>query len=467
MASFSKLPNEIIEMILRLVLPEDVESVAVISKHVHSLSTSIVEEHKRLRNKYHEVCNHIVKYDDPRHPDGITECPAGILPSLLKFVLDRPYLGHYIRIIHVAWWFESFDPVPVNEPAPLLENHLSYPDSQMAAFKAAIPSAPVPGADLHDWAECLDSGGEDSVTALLLLKAPYLERIIIENLEPNPWCVLKAARIAAFQAPRNEYLSRLTHVYMSSYGWDPLPWLRAFMSLPSVTSISVVGVFEENTDETDDLFPLQPRSSNVSELCLSGTFYSQNALSELLQSCKCLTTFEYYMEASNLYDENLMFDCHAVITTLQAYSKDTVKSLDVVIDPFRRDIITDPPIPNFGSFTCLENLELDATTLTKSDGTATTATSDFLPSSLRTLTLKCEHIDEDKFVNRVISFGHYDLARLEKLEKVEFQTSSDNRAATFAQAVDAVELEPQVNYVIGGTTVDYVVKPENAISESS
>ena len=59
MAQFQDLSTELVLAILELVLPEDIEAMSLVSKHIYQLAIPRLEEHRELRKEYFNFRNKV------------------------------------------------------------------------------------------------------------------------------------------------------------------------------------------------------------------------------------------------------------------------------------------------------------------------------------------------------------------------------------------------------------------------
>lgn len=231
MASLSKLPNELILMIVRHVLPEDLEAVSVLSRHIHMVSLPVLQQYHEMKKNYTKDSNLVVCNED-----GDNGTPAGMLAELLSKVSNNPIIGHYIKDLKVAYWFPHF--TPKNDlfiPSDTIPTrHVPYPDSQMTAFRAALPHAlmrnPLTGkhhkSDLIRWMRALDLGDEDALIALLLTQCPNLESLMLGDCDKRADCVKTVLSLAAMENTMGRILPRLKHVELCLEDTDLMDYVR-------------------------------------------------------------------------------------------------------------------------------------------------------------------------------------------------------------------------------------------------
>ena len=163
MADFSRLPNEMISEIWgNIHEPEDVESFALVSKHVYAIGRPFVEEHNKLKKDFGFI---------EIGPDMDPCAPA----SLLKEVLLRPRIALYVT--HLAFgrfryeWDDSGDD---GDEWPKID-HVPYPDDVMALFIETIrKSSFVQRNETPHWITSVEQGNEDPIVALLCTLLPNL-----------------------------------------------------------------------------------------------------------------------------------------------------------------------------------------------------------------------------------------------------------------------------------------------------
>ena len=348
MPSLSQLPNELILMIVRHVLPEDLEAVSVLSRHIHAVSLPVLEQYHEMKKKYTKVSNLVVCNED-----GDNGTPAGMPAGLLSKVLNNPSIGHYIKELEVAYWFTHF--TPNNDlfissdilPTP----HVPYPNSQITAFRAALPHALMRNtltgkhhiSALIRWMRALEVGDEDALIALLLPQCPNLESLMLGDGDKRADCIKTVLSLAAMENTMGRILPRLKHVELCLVDTDLVDYIRLFMSLPSMTSLSIRNFQNPNLKALlghSIVRTLQPGISNVREINLHGEHMDHEVLYEILQSCSYLTRLHCEFRISpppNQAEEPRYQLClQSVMSALSSGNKHTLQSLTLRI--FQTDV---------------------------------------------------------------------------------------------------------------------------------
>ena len=362
MPSFSDLSNELVLLILDRVLPGDLLSFCLISKHAHHLSADKLARHRVMTQQNHKFCHHWV------HGLGDDQ-----LEEWLCQILNDPLVGHYVK------WMD-FDLCFLEQPREsiLAERHKTYLDQQITTFEAAIRSAKLPAHYQDIWLERLAKGGGDIVLALLLLHTPNLERLDIQGSKHRLWyfrnyfpasiaAVAYLASKATFISPCLQHLKRVSLDFGSCK--VPLALAKLFMSLPLLTSLTLCSI---NSNERiqwpiQEVVTLQEASSNVVDLHLSGKFHDREELSEIFKSCRNLVhlslKFTRYNGSSPRDIRHIGWP--DVIAILQSSAEHSLKSLQARIYPSRnrRDSVDD--LINCTAFKNLCQIDVDAHMLLK------------------------------------------------------------------------------------------------------
>ena len=128
MATFSKLPNELIGEIGSFVLePQDVESFALVSKRFHQLSLPFVEEHALLRKLFSGV----------RIAPG---CNDGRSAELFGQMFQDPRVKYYIQDLeNEGKWARHWDSPRYSEPLMVTIANLQDAIQEFARFLGNMP----------------------------------------------------------------------------------------------------------------------------------------------------------------------------------------------------------------------------------------------------------------------------------------------------------------------------------------
>ena len=156
MATFSDLPNElVIEVWGYVIEPEDVESLALVSKRIYSLAAPFVEEHTRLKQQYSKI----------RGPKYQTRNEAA---DLLKKMLLNPRIALYVNQLQIHGctdgWFSNW--------------LMSYSQDTIDLFKNAIQySSSIAPSEVEDWIADIEKGDKDPIITLMVMRRTKLKKI--------------------------------------------------------------------------------------------------------------------------------------------------------------------------------------------------------------------------------------------------------------------------------------------------
>ena len=259
MAVFGDFPNEILCGVLKVILPEDLESFAQISKHVFEVSQPFLKEHRKLI-RLHTTFSSYPPPGQERHTETRDGCSVGPVPNLFRDVLSRPLISHYIREVKLA--------VPLKMQYIVLfkngMNHKYYAkerasyQNQFGLINAAVAESDVPEvrekyevAREKEFMACCD--GEYLLIALLLPLLSNLNSLSVAwDARENSYisCMFRYGAIIGFP-----WLVNLATVHLSdARGRLCLSDLRLFNSLPALKSLSAFNV-------EDDVEPLDAKAA--------------------------------------------------------------------------------------------------------------------------------------------------------------------------------------------------------------
>ena len=158
MPTFSDLPIELVGITWGFVdESEDIESFALVSKKVSSLSTPVLQEHARLRN-----LRPTVDIDIDKHPSGPYE--------MLERLLHHPRLAFYIHEAHIEDWR-----LPQIRPNVSLA---SLSPERIAAFEDAVHcSLYIPPSEKEGWVRRIKRGNPDPIVALIIMRLTKLRKL--------------------------------------------------------------------------------------------------------------------------------------------------------------------------------------------------------------------------------------------------------------------------------------------------
>ena len=299
MADFSRLPNEMISEVWgNIQEPEDVESFALVSKHVYAIGEPFVEEHNKLKEDFAFIeIGHMMDRTD-------VVAPA----RLLEKVLLRPRIALYVMHLSIGPILPYWDPSDddnggVGDDECPNDGHIPYPENVMALFMETIqkPSF-MPGNETSGWIKSVRDGDEDPIIALLLTLLPNLTMVTLTNDGSDAWMSQQTIlRIA--KAEKMLFLTRLVTVNILSEtyeGDNVFNWLTTFAALPSVQSLHMDHVRTERVDAVFESEYFVPDSYSIRELTFTDSDLHPQILAPLLNSVKGLKVFSYVGPNGNL-----------------------------------------------------------------------------------------------------------------------------------------------------------------------
>ena len=370
MADFSRLPNEMIsEIWSKIDGPEDVESFALVSKHVYAIGRPFVKEHNKLKKEFSFV--------------GIGFYPNYVLPaSLLKKVLLRPRVALYVRHLSIGRLRQFWDDESDDDGWPK-QAHVPYPDDVMALFiKTIRQSSFVPRTEKYRWIPRLKIGDENPILALLCMLLPNISMVTLREDGSNARMSQETIqRIAEAEKPM--FLTRLVSVNIEGIPEDreiELEWLRAFALLPFVQSIHCAEMGVGEVDLTEDKQYFVPESCSVRQLTFASCGLPPKLLAQFLVSVKGLKIFSYFDPDESFCE----FKPFWIRTALLANAKHSLKYLTIVrlsTDDTKKYEL----LGSLRGFTALTELETNVNLLCR--GSAFDELADPLPRSIEKLYL--------------------------------------------------------------------------------
>lgn len=179
MAVLGDLLNELVCEVLKVVLPEDLESFAQTNRRVFLVSKPFLKDHRRLIRLYTTFSS----YPPPgqeRHTEARDGFSVGPVPNLFRDVLSKPRISHYIRDIKLVAPFRV-------ECATIREITTNYKNSakvrasykkQFALINAAVAQSDVP--EIRDKYRLPHYDGEYLLIAILLPLLSNLNSLSVE-----------------------------------------------------------------------------------------------------------------------------------------------------------------------------------------------------------------------------------------------------------------------------------------------
>ena len=325
MAHLSTLPNEVLRMIIRQVMPEDLENFAQTSKHIQSVSASAVENHRRLIRRY-------ASFSDQAVPNAVE--------PLLKDVLANPRIGHYVKKVELCRvpdmdsensdGSEQEGEVEDGSVNNRVDNRKE--DLSLDRIHAALDECKL----LDPWSLVwlhydVDNSDDDILVALLLSSLPYLT--VLSITEPTYFSQFYVM-IERAKKQDTQFLSRLQHVLLQCHDLEhngymmALADLEAFLRLPSLRKLSGAGVRQTKWSRK---YLEPPQTSNLTELELRECYIDSKILDRFLQQLPHLQSFVYTNHDGD-YDSLDVFDPFIIRAALQSRVPFTLRHLTILMD---------------------------------------------------------------------------------------------------------------------------------------
>ena len=389
------MPNEmILEIWGNIQAPGDIESFALVSKHVYAIGKPFVEEHKKLRKDFAFIeIGHEMNIDAPA--------------SLLKKVLFRPRMALYVthlsfgRIQYV--WDDPSDDTDGSSVGDEWPNngHVPYPDVVMALFIETIQKLSfVPQDETRCWIKRIRTGNEDPIFTLLCTLLPNLTMVTLRDAGFHAK-ILEETILRIAEAGKTMFLTRLVTVNIVCTPEDHTVdvWLTAFAALPSVQSIHIdqMCIDEVNDDGVDNASFFASDSYSIRELTFTNSGLHPKILVQLLDRVKGLKVFSYV-------DPNEA--CHAfkpfwIRVALQANAKHSLEYLAIL--PFNSNTEEWELLGSLRGFSALKELETNLHLLCRESEWHRVP--DLLPSSIEKLYLDSSDYMPDYGEPRVVEEG--------------------------------------------------------------
>ena len=390
MARLSDLPTEIIEMIVELASPEDIESQTATCKTVYYAATRIVERHRALKKK------HGVRRFSHPGPPGTSE-PRQEVTQFLDEVLLEPRLAFYVRELSLDGLERRF------------MRHWCYKEEFLSRLrKAAVKPKEW---TLGIWLQNIETVSEEPIFAMLLLLLSNLTTLKLKDIPFRRGSMyLRVLYCTVRRQIENAPLSRLRHVQASQ-----IHLLGLLAALPTVTSVHGLGITANEYHGWDQV--QLPPNPNVRDLVFTECSINPKCLFNFLCGFHALRSFTY--DCNHASEEpRRNFDFAWVRGGLLACAKSTLESLTLL--SHNKDHHWMEEIRSFSS---LRNLHTESQILftesRRHQGSLVLA----LPPKLETLKLECSGQDDEIGIARLIFF----LARLKyrhvpALRKLEIVT---------------------------------------------
>ena len=406
MAHLSNIPNEIVsEIWSHIHEPGDVESFALVSKHIYDIGRPYVEEHNKLKKDF-----------------SLSKIGAEINTSapafLLKEVLCRPRVALYVTHLSIGrclrrWRYLGDDDdndEETNDDGDDDEwpnsDHVSYPDYVMALFiEATRKSTFVPPDQVPHWIAAIEAGNEDPILALLSMLLPNLIEVTLTIPEggfSEIYLPVTSQRIA--MAKQTMFLRRLVaaNIVIASYEESQLNffwWMEVFAALPLVQSLHFSQIIDAEdalvVHENDETEYLISDGYNITEMTFTNCSLGPTLLFRLLELFKGLKVFSYN-EPNDTYCK---LEPLWIRTALLANSQHSLERLKIMLLQTQKHKI----LGGLHRFIALKELETNVCIFDAYLGPWTSSdVAKLLPASLEKLHLHICNCHLDRLVPRLV-----------------------------------------------------------------
>ena len=270
MTQFTDLPNEIVALIVQNVHPRDIVNLSRTSKTIHSVSEPSLKVHHEMERKYKK-----------REIPG----EGSLLACLLSDIILQPTAALYVECLKIKTTYSRWRVLGLR---PI---HAMYPEETMVRLTQEIADT-VPSDQVSRWTTALESGDEDPVLALLLLRLPGITTLDLK-IGITLQCLIQTT-VLRLEAPRVPVLSALTTLYLD-WEYDVVSeWqdINYFAFLPSLRSLTIQNFFPDY-GVGDNACNLHPRSSNVTSISIKESDVPEQSQYHFLQGFKALQRFSY------------------------------------------------------------------------------------------------------------------------------------------------------------------------------
>ena len=423
MARFQDLSTELVLGILEEVLPEDIESISLASKHIYQLAIPRLEEHRSLQKQYTNFKN-MVKNESMQWHD-----PGGLLANLFCNIMSDARIGHYVKKIDLKLWnFEKKDgwnPDEVFEKQTPTKKTRLQRDSKtnMEIIEEAIRDIEIiPTEEVDDWLHQIRLGNEDPLVALLFLRAPKLQTLRFVapyGLRESSYLLKTVQRIAGQGSAVNPYPSHFKNVEIDFVeDWESLDFVKAFMSLPSLASITTDNLFiDGRTYEANSAILSEP--SNVMEVSFRNGYIPEDAVSELVRGMRNLKTFAYsftHLWRDERYTPSFL--CLDLLNSLEATASHTLESLKLSARVLDLEIGEIAPLREFSA---LREVDIRTISCFAVGDSANPRLVSVLPDSIEKLAIRWHKDSFIKWREAVLDLVRASKTQLPRLRKLHME----------------------------------------------
>lgn len=448
MAPFSSIPNELLEHILDHVMPEDLENFAQTSKHIRSLSTAALKNHRRLIRRFSIISGPSISKN---------------VEPVLKAVLANPRIGHYVKKIQIdgvapdnSADLKGSDEGSHMNPSTNIPAHITgdgWTDS--AGDDSLVPNVDTPGVIKQIQAAIVEGklldprrlaqiynnvrAGDNSLSLILLL--PILPNLTVLSLLGDCYPLALYSMLKQAKEHGIRILSHLDHIQTLSCKFEynhndtALDGLEIFLLLPSLRKLTIGAIWQIKWSRA---FFDAPQPSNITELELSKCNIDSTILVYFLRHFPHLQTFLYTFddnyfedEYREVPDEYMPSHCNPwiICTALQAQVPTTLRKLTVLVGSNLHDPTFMGPLCGFKALEYVHSEPGCLLPYENSRGAEKGIFSSTLPISLRTLKVRCHGREYTRDYQRLIDHavqGKTDRnAPLRHLESLVFEMTPE------------------------------------------
>ena len=296
MTVFADLPNEMIDIILSFVEPEDLENFAQVQRRVQELARSLLQTHREMIRKYRTLNDESVS-------------------PLLKLVLVKPLVGRYVEMMDLRNMEGRYE---------YQDEHV---DDDFDSIRLAATEAKehlFPRVDIEDLLDPTSDAYDRRGLGLALL-LPFLPNLNVIRFRDAEFSQSWVDSFIA-NAPRaaNPVLPKLQKIQIHSQLGFTLARLLPLAALPSLKELSASRLakwFDSNRLET------LPTASEITKLELYDSSVSFETLHTFLQIFYKLETFTISIDHGQ---NQLNFDARLLRNALLPQAKMTLRTLTVL-----------------------------------------------------------------------------------------------------------------------------------------
>ena len=242
MAQFIDMPAELMREIFHQVHPDDIVNLILVSKDIKTVLSPLMGEHRARKRLYAKVEHVGVRdYEEWLSTDQH-------LVDLLKIILAKPRVGHYVKRLVIKGWEE--DRIhPAHQRATHSKNRRCS-KADIDAFMAAASGVGGSYAFQESLCSELENSNNAAVLCLLMLHCPNLSSFELENRGTDPSLIFDMFEILA-ATTNHKHLTELKHVRIKH---EQKHSGYVFFTLPFVSSL----IFSAYRQECPDSFDFHP-----------------------------------------------------------------------------------------------------------------------------------------------------------------------------------------------------------------